>query len=129
MLLQQAHPDKNQPREKGFTWLVIPGYTPLHHIHGQQEREINISMLTCLCLVPSSYDIVLVRVSVAVKRHHDHDNSYKGKHFIGETYKLRGIVHYLHGEKQGGLWADMVLEKALRFLHLDRRATGSSLQH
>ena len=27
--------------------------------------------------------VVLVRVSIAVKRHHDHGNSYKGKHFIG----------------------------------------------
>jgi hypothetical protein len=26
---------------------------------------------------------VLVRVSIAVKRHHDHSNSFKGKHFIG----------------------------------------------
>jgi hypothetical protein len=28
----------------------------------------------CLC--------VLVRVSIAVKRHHGHNNSYKGKHFF-----------------------------------------------
>ena len=27
--------------------------------------------------------LVLVRVSIAVKRHHDHSNSYKGKHLIG----------------------------------------------
>ena len=29
---------------------------------------------------------VLVRVSIAVKRHHDHDNSYKGKHLIRVAY-------------------------------------------
>ena len=26
---------------------------------------------------------ILVRVSIAVKRHHDHGNSYRGKHVIG----------------------------------------------
>ena len=33
---------------------------------------------------------VLDRVSIAVKRHHDQGNSYKGQHF-------RGSVHYHHG--------------------------------
>ena len=36
----------------------------------------------CACLlVHVCEDIVLVRVSVTVKRHHDHSNSYKGKVF------------------------------------------------
>ena len=30
-----------------------------------------------------SKESVLVRVSVAMKRHHDHGNSHKGKHLIG----------------------------------------------
>ena len=29
---------------------------------------------------------VFVRVSIAVKRHHDHGNSYKGKHLIAVAY-------------------------------------------
>jgi hypothetical protein len=42
---------------------------------------------------------VLVRVSIALKRHHDHGNSYKGKHLIGAGLRFRGLVHYHHGEK------------------------------
>ena len=30
----------------------------------------------------TSWDRVLVRVSIAAKRHHDHGNSHKGKHLI-----------------------------------------------
>jgi hypothetical protein len=32
---------------------------------------------------------VLVRVSVAVKRHRDHSNSYKGKHLIGTGLQVQ----------------------------------------
>ena len=39
----------------------------------------------------------LVRLSFAVKRHHDHNNSYKGKHLIGVPYCFRGLAHYHHG--------------------------------
>ena len=54
---------------------------------------------------------VLVRVSTAVKRHHDHGNSYKGKHFIGAGLQFRGLVHYHHGRKHGGMQVDIVLER------------------
>ena len=50
---------------------------------------------------------------IAVKRHHDHDNSYKGKHLIGAGLQFRGLVYYHHGRKHGGVQADMVLEKLL----------------
>ena len=43
---------------------------------------------------------VIVRVSIAVKRHHDHNNSYKGKPLIGVAYSFRGSVHYHHN----GTW-------------------------
>ena len=33
--------------------------------------------------------VVLVRVSIAVKRHHDHGNSYKGKHLIGSGLQFQ----------------------------------------
>jgi hypothetical protein len=36
------------------------------------------SVLKCFCLA-----FVLVEISTAVKRHHDHSNSYKGNHLIG----------------------------------------------
>ena len=64
---------------------------------------------------------VFVRVSIAVKRHHDHDNSYKGKQLTDTGLQFRGLVHYRHSEKQAGL----VLEKELRVLHLDLQAAGS----
>ena len=41
--------------------------------------------------------VVLVRVSAAVKTHHDHGNSYKGKHFIVVAHlQSSGSVHYHH---------------------------------
>ena len=56
-------------------------------------------------------DGVLVRVSIAVKRHQDPGNSYKGKHLIGLAYRFRGSIHYHHGRDHGGMQADMVLER------------------
>ena len=41
---------------------------------------------------------------------------------LGLAYSFRGLVHYHHGKKYGGMQADMVLEKELRALHLDLRA-------
>jgi hypothetical protein len=32
--------------------------------------------------------LVLVRVSIAVKRHHDQDNLYKGRHLVGAGLHL-----------------------------------------
>ena len=59
----------------------------------------------------------LVRVAIAVKRHHGHANSYKGP-----AYKFKSVVHSQHDRKHGSTQADMVLEKELRVLHLDPRA-------
>ena len=54
---------------------------------------------------------VLVRVSFAVKRHHDQGNSYKENiYLIGVAYSFRGSVHY-YGGQHGGKQVDMVLEK------------------
>ena len=42
-----------------------------------------------------------LRVSIAVKRHHDYNNS-KGKHLIeGTCSSFRGSVHFHHGWKHG----------------------------
>ena len=41
---------------------------------------------------------LLVRVSVGVKRHHDHGNSYKGKHLIGTGLQFQSFSHYHHGK-------------------------------
>jgi hypothetical protein len=59
-----------------------------------------------------------------MKRHHDHSNSYKGKHLIGADLQLRSSVHYHHGGKCGSTQTDLVLEKELRVLHLDQQAAG-----
>jgi hypothetical protein len=37
------------------------------------------------------------------------------KHLIGAALQFRGLVHYHHGRKHGGMQADMVLEKELEF--------------
>ena len=67
-------------------------------------------------------DAICLRVSIAVKRHHDHGNSYKGKHLIEVVaYSFRGLIHYHRGGGHGGelcsVQTDMVLE--LRLLHLE----------
>lgn len=53
---------------------------------------------------------------------------------IGAGLQLRGLVHYHHGGEHGSMQAAMVLEKALRVLHVDLQAaegacepTGQSL--
>ena len=38
---------------------------------------------------------------------------------LGLVYGSRGLVHYRHGEKHGGMQADVVLKKEARVLHLD----------
>ena len=52
---------------------------------------------------------VLVEVSVAVKRHHDHSDSYKRKHLIEAGLQLRGLAHYRHGKKHDSMKAEMML--------------------
>ena len=54
---------------------------------------------------------VLVRVFIAVKRHHDYRSSYKGKYLIEADLQFRRLVYYHHGGKHGSLQSDIVLEK------------------
>ena len=39
------------------------------------------------------------------------------------AYSVRGSVYYYHGWKHGSMKADMMVEKDLRVLHLDSKAT------
>jgi hypothetical protein len=55
---------------------------------------------------------ILVRVSIAVKRHYDHSNLIKENVYLEPGLQSRALVHYHHGRKHGGLQADMVLEKS-----------------
>lgn len=60
---------------------------------------------------------VLDRVSIGVKRQHDHSNSHKGKHLTGWLTEVQSIIIIVgHGGRQ----ADKMLEKELRVLHLDQ---------
>jgi hypothetical protein len=54
---------------------------------------------------------ILVRVFIAVKRHHDYRSSYKGKYLIEADLQFRRLVYYHHGGKHGSLQSDIVLEK------------------
>jgi hypothetical protein len=57
--------------------------------------------------MPSGYQaqqeekVHCLRVSTAVKSHHNHSSFYKGRHFIGAGLQFRGFIHY-HGRKHGG---------------------------
>ena len=53
-----------------------------------------------------------------MKRHHDHSNFYKGKHFIGAGLQFQRLVHYGYGKKHGSVQTGMVLEE-LKILHLE----------
>lgn len=66
---------------------------------------------------------------MSVKRHHDHENSYKRKHVIGASLQLKGRTHggtaSYHGGMHGGTaQADVALEKELRVLHLGQQVAG-----
>jgi hypothetical protein len=54
--------------------------------------------------------LVLVRVSVAGKRHHDH-SSYKGKCLIEVSLQFRGQSIIVIAGSMVALQADMVLER------------------
>jgi hypothetical protein len=65
---------------------------------------------------------VLIRVSIAVKRHQDRGTLYKRKHVVWAGLPFRSLFHYCHGEKHCSMQADMVLERSLRVLHLNQQA-------
>ena len=55
---------------------------------------------------------------MAVKRHHDQSNSYKGKHLFGAGVP----IYYHHGGKHVTMQAGLLLE-VLTSLHLDQNVT------
>lgn len=54
---------------------------------------------------------VLVRVSMAEKRHYDYGNPYTGKFLIGVALQFRGLTCHHHGGKYGSAQADVVVER------------------
>ncbi|KAL6091852.1 hypothetical protein STEG23_032202, partial [Scotinomys teguina] len=61
---------------------------------------------------------VCYKVLLAVKRHHDYGNYYKGKHLIGVVDYSSEVQSIIIMVGLGSMQADMVLEKELRVLHL-----------
>lgn len=51
-----------------------------------------------------------------MKSHHDHSNSYKGKHLIGARLQFKSLVYYCHGRWHPG-------RLGARVLHLDPKET------
>jgi hypothetical protein len=70
--------------------------------------------------------VILVRVWIAVKRHHNLETSHKEK--LGLAYSFRSLVHYCCSGKHGSMQAKVVLEKELRVLHLDPQAAGGECE-
>ena len=73
-----------------------------------------------------------LRVFIAVKRHNDQGNSYKGKHLIGASLQVQRFSPLLSRKAHGIFQAGMALEKELRVLHLvskgiTRRLTSRQL--
>ena len=65
-----------------------------------------------------------------MKKHHDHGNSFKGKHLIGSGLRFRSLAHCRHSGKHRNMQQDMALEKELRVLRLDpKTAEGESVSH
>ena len=60
-----------------------------------------------------------VRISIAVKRHHDHGNSYKGQHLTD----IQSISSWCQNVTAQ---AEIVMEKKLRVLYFDLQASGDS---
>jgi hypothetical protein len=77
--------------------------------------------MTLLC-IPS----ILVRVFIAVKRHHDQGNSYKGQHLIGAGLQVQGFSPLSSRWEHGSIQAGMVQEE-LRVLHFVPKANGRRL--
>ena len=65
--------------------------------------------------------IVLVRVSIAVNRHHDQGNSYEGQQLIGAGLQLQRFSPLSSRWEHGSVKAGMALEEP-RVLHLVLRA-------
>jgi hypothetical protein len=66
---------------------------------------------------------ILARISIALKKHFDHSNSYKIKHLIGASSQFQRFRLYHHGGEHGILQADMVLKKQ-RVLYPDPKIAG-----
>ena len=65
--------------------------------------------------------LVLVRVSIAVKRHHDQGNFYKGQHLIEAVLQVQRFSPLLSRLEHGSVQGDVGLGE-MKVLHLDPKA-------
>jgi hypothetical protein len=71
---------------------------------------------------------VLIRVSIAVKRHHGQGNCYKGKCSTLAGLQFQRFSPLSHGKRHEIMQADMMLEKELRVLDLSQEETDFQRQ-
>jgi hypothetical protein len=64
---------------------------------------------------------VLIRVSNAVRRHHDQGNSYKGQHLIGAGLQVQRFSPLSSRRENSSFQAGMALEKELKALCLQSK--------
>ena len=67
---------------------------------------------------------IIIRVCIAIKKHYNHRNSYKGKYLIGTLLQFRGLVHSCHGGETQQHAGRHGAGKELRVLHMDQQAEG-----
>ena len=89
-----------------------------------------LGVVACICN-PNTGEVKTgcLRVSTAVKSHHDHSNSLKEHIQSALVHSSRCLAHYHHDDKHGSTQAGMVLEKELRVLYLDSQAAGDCTPH
>jgi hypothetical protein len=63
---------------------------------------------------------------MAVNRHHDHGNSYKGQHLTEAGLQVQRFSPLSSRWEHGSIWAGMVQEE-LRVLHLHLKAASRIL--
>jgi len=77
------------------------------YVHGRNKKQStprNSSVwhgLPPYRLLSCCEDRVLVRISIAVKRHYNHNNSYKGKPLTDAGLHFRGLVQTSHIGRHG----------------------------
>jgi hypothetical protein len=96
--------------ESWFPCLQTRGCYLLPGLLGQSE------MMKVLCAIYLVVIIHLSQYSVAVKRHHDHESFYQGKHWIGSCLELLTFYSIIIIVRNMVAWACM------RVLHLDLQA-------
>lgn len=84
----------------------------MKHAHGENtDSGCNRNTWHWLLVVTESLVLGCGRVANALKRHHDHGSSNKGKQLIGANLPFQRFIQLLPGGFHGGTQADMVLEK------------------